>query len=67
MPGTSGLELQMQLIEERSRTPVIFITAFDGPNVRRQARKAGAVAMLGKPFDDTVLIETVRGAIRADA
>jgi len=63
MPGISGLELQARLAEEDCRIPVIFITAYGDPRVRTQAMQAGALVFLGKPFDDKVLIESVRAAL----
>jgi two-component system, LuxR family, response regulator FixJ len=63
MPGMSGLELQAALAEEDRRIPVIFITAYGDAKTRRQAMRAGAVEFLGKPFDDDVLLESVRTAL----
>lgn len=63
MPGISGLELQARLAEQDCRIPIIFITAYGDTRMRSQAMKAGAVVFLGKPFDDKVLIESVRSAL----
>jgi FixJ family two-component response regulator len=63
MPGMSGLELQAALAEEDCRIPIIFITAYGDANTRTQAMRAGAVEFLGKPFDDDVLLESVRAAL----
>jgi FixJ family two-component response regulator len=65
MPGMSGLELLAQLATAEHRIPVIFITAYGTPRVREQARRAGAVQFLDKPFDDELLLEIVRGEIAA--
>jgi two-component system, LuxR family, response regulator FixJ len=64
MPGMSGLELQATLAEEERRIPVIFITAYGDAKTRTQAMRAGAVEFLGKPFDDDVLLESVRTALQ---
>lgn len=61
MPGMTGIELQARLATEGHRIPVIFITAFGCPRLRDQARQLGAVQFLDKPFDDEVLLETIRG------
>jgi FixJ family two-component response regulator len=61
MPGMTGIELQARLATEEHRIPVIFITAFGSPRLRDQARQLGAVQFLDKPFDDEVLLETIRG------
>jgi FixJ family two-component response regulator len=63
MPGMSGLELQAQLNAERCRIPTIFITAHGDTKLRMQALRAGAVEFLAKPFDDEVLLESVRAAL----
>ena len=63
MPGISGLELQSKLNAEHCRIPTIFITAHGDSNMRMQALKAGAVQFLAKPFDDGVLLESVRAAL----
>jgi FixJ family two-component response regulator len=63
MPGMSGLELQAKLNAEHCRIPTIFITAHGDSKMRMQALRAGAVEFLAKPFDDEVLLESVRAAL----
>jgi FixJ family two-component response regulator len=63
MPGLSGLELQVKLNAEHCRIPTIFITAHGDTKMRMQALRAGAVEFLAKPFDDEILIESVRAAL----
>ena len=63
MPGMSGLELQAKLNAERCRIPTIFITAHGDAKMRMQALRAGAVEFLAKPFDDEVLLTSVRAAL----
>src|ERR1700720_2823474 len=65
MPGMSGLELQTKLNAERCRIPTIFITAHGDAKMRMQALRAGAVEFLAKPFDDEVLLESVRAALES--
>jgi FixJ family two-component response regulator len=65
MPGMSGLELQAQLNAEHCRIPTIFITAHGDTKMRMQALRAGAVEFLSKPFDDEVLLESVRAALES--
>jgi FixJ family two-component response regulator len=64
MPGMSGLELQAKLKAEGSRIPIIFITAHGDAKMKMQVMKAGAVEFLSKPFDDEVLLEKVRPALK---
>jgi FixJ family two-component response regulator len=65
MPGISGLELQAKLNAEHCRIPTIFITAHGDEKMRRQALRAGAVEFMAKPFDDEVLLESVRAALES--
>jgi FixJ family two-component response regulator len=65
MPGMSGLELQAQLNAERCRIPIVFITAHGDAKMRLQALRAGAVEFLSKPFDEEVLLESVRAALES--
>jgi FixJ family two-component response regulator len=65
MPGMSGLELQAKLNAERCRIPIIFITAHGDAKLRIQALRAGAVEFLSKPFDEEVLLESVRAALES--
>jgi FixJ family two-component response regulator len=61
----SGLDLQAKLNAEHCRIPTIFITAHGDARIRMQALRAGAVEFLAKPFDDEVLIESVRAALES--
>jgi FixJ family two-component response regulator len=65
MPGMSGLELQAQLNAEHCKIPIIFITAHGDAKMRMQALRAGAVEFLSKPFDEEVLLESVRAALES--
>lgn len=63
MPGMSGLDLQARLNAEQVRIPIIFITARGDERTRILALRAGAAAFLAKPFDDEVLLRSVRAAL----
>jgi FixJ family two-component response regulator len=60
----SGLDLQVRLNAEQIRIPIIFITAHGEERIRMQALRAGAVDFLAKPFDDEVLLRSVRAALQ---
>ena len=64
MPGMNGLQLQSQLAAEGCGIPIIFITAYDDNDSRRQAMQAGAVAFLGKPFSDEQLLQAISSALQ---
>jgi FixJ family two-component response regulator len=55
----TGIELARQLKAEGFKYPVIFITARDDEQVRRQAQAAGCVAFLIKPFAAKSLIDAI--------
>ncbi len=63
MPGMSGIDLQARLNAEQIRIPIIFITAHGDERLRMQALRAGAADFLAKPFDDEVLLRSVRAAL----
>ena len=63
MPGMSGLELQAKLNAEDCRIPTIFITAHGDTKMRMQALRSGAVEFLAKPFNDDVLLDSIRAAL----
>ena len=65
MPGMSGLELQAVLNSERRGIPIIFLTAHGDAKLRLRALRAGAVEFFSKPFNDEVLIDSIRAAFKA--
>jgi FixJ family two-component response regulator len=66
MQGMTGLELHRRLLAEGVRAAFIFVTAYDTPEARREAREAGAIAYLRKPVDDQALIDAALWAMRAE-
>lgn len=62
--GMSGLDLQRQLVAENSQVPIIFVSAHDEQEARARALRAGAIAFLGKPFNDKVLLDVVHSALK---
>jgi FixJ family two-component response regulator len=62
MPRISGLELQKRLRTTGVTPPIIFLTAFEDPQARREALECGAVAFLQKPVDEEVLFEAIKKA-----
>ena len=59
LPGMTGLDLQEKIPSRGANCPVIIITAHDNSQWREQARKAGAVAYLKKPFGEQLLLDAV--------
>ena len=64
LSGMSGLELQRQLAENDFDLPIIFMTAHERGDQRRQAIEAGAVAFLNKPFDEAELLNAIDTALK---
>jgi two-component system response regulator FixJ len=68
MPDMNGLQLQNELVARRSPLTVIIMTGHGDIPIAVQAMKAGALDFLEKPFDDDVLLDSVRRALdRASA
>jgi len=65
MSGLSGLEVQSALASRRLDYPIIVVTAHGDVATTRAALKAGAFDFIEKPFDDELLLRTVRAASEA--
>lgn len=63
MPGIDGVELQRQLKAKGSTLPVIVMTGHGDIALAVEAMKAGAVDFLEKPFDDEVMIASIKTAL----
>jgi len=65
LPGTSGLELQEQLLTADG-PPIIFISGHGDIPSSVRAMKAGAIEFLPKPFNDQELLQAIDAAIARD-
>lgn len=61
--GMSGVELQKRLLAERSRVPIIFITAHDDPGPRAHAEAGGCVGFFRKTDPGKQIIEAIRNVV----
>ena len=64
LPGMSGLDLQQRLIAKPTPIPVVFVSAHDEAMMQASALRAGAVAFLKKPFDNSTLLDVLSRSIR---
>jgi len=64
MPGMSGIDLLRRLKDLKVEAPVIVITGHGDIALAVEAMKIGAADFLEKPFDDEVLLASVRSALR---
>jgi two-component system response regulator FixJ len=63
MPEVSGIDLLHRLKELRVDVPVIVITGHGDVPLAVEAMKIGAFDFLEKPFDDEMLLASVRSAL----
>lgn len=64
MPGLSGIDLLKRLRELKVTLPVIVITGHADVPLAVEAMKIGALDFLEKPFDDEVLLASIRTALK---
>ena len=66
MPGMSGLELQEDLQNHEITIPIIIITGHGDVPMSVRAMKAGATDFIEKPFNDELLLDSIRNALLVD-
>jgi two-component system response regulator FixJ len=64
MPGLTGIDLLRRLEELKVGVPVIVVTGHGDIPLAVEAMKVGAIDFLEKPFDDEVLLASVRSALK---
>ncbi len=64
MPGMSGLELYQQLSQMDFHMPVIIITGHGDISMAVKALKDGIFDFVEKPFDDKIILDSIRMAIQ---
>ncbi len=67
MPDISGIDLLRAVHERKPGLPVIVITGHGDVPLAVEAMKLGATDFLEKPFDDDLLIASVRSALSQEA
>jgi len=64
MPGISGLALYKKLEQMKFQLPVIIITGHGDITMAVSALKDGVFDFVEKPFDDEVILESIRMAVQ---
>jgi two-component system response regulator FixJ len=67
MPDMDGLEMQEELAKRNIEVPVIVVTGHGDVPLAVRAMKAGAADFIEKPYDDEVLLGSVRRALASGA
>jgi FixJ family two-component response regulator len=60
MGGISGIELRRRLSAVNERTPVIFITAHDSPEIKAEAIASGCAGYFGKTASGAEIVDLIR-------
>jgi FixJ family two-component response regulator len=64
LPGMNGLDLQQRLIARPTPMPIVFVSAHEEAMTLAYAMRAGAIAFLKKPFDNSTLLDALSRSIR---
>ena len=60
MPGMDGLELQRHLAGTDPQIQIVFVTAYRTAEIHEEAMRAGAIAVVSKPFSEEELVSAIR-------
>lgn len=63
MPGMTGLDLQVRLLQLDCRVPVIVITAYDEAETRTRCLAMGASHYFRKPVEGDDLLDAIRSVV----
>jgi FixJ family two-component response regulator len=66
MPGINGLDLKQWLADSDHRVPIIFVTGFDDLTDEERSIMEGAVDILRKPVNPTLLLAAIDQALARD-
>lgn len=66
MPGISGLELQLTLIDRQINMPMIFITGHGDVPMAVDAMRNGALDFIRKPFREQELLDRINEAFAVE-
>jgi len=64
LPDNNGFDLFLSLRKKDANLPCVLITSYGSSKLREEALKLGFNAYLDKPFDNSVLIATLREVLK---
>jgi two-component system, cell cycle sensor histidine kinase and response regulator CckA len=67
MPGITGTDLTRKLLAIRADIPVVLMTGHYETIAEKEARAAGAMALLTKPFGSEEIARMVRAVFENEA
>jgi FixJ family two-component response regulator len=67
LKAMTGIELHQRLVSAGSRVPVIYLTAFDDPSARAEAKRAGCAGFFRKTDSAAEIVEAIKHAITPPA
>ena len=65
MPGSTGLELQ-DALRENANPPVVMLSGHADATMAERAVAGGAIAVLSKPVDESLLLSALESALDRD-
>ena len=63
MPKKSGIEVLRWLRSQKKNTPFIIHTGFGSKELANEAQKLGIFALIEKPWNEDVFLNTMKNAI----
>lgn len=63
MPKLDGIEVAKEIRKFDARTKIIFITAFQGPEISKEAAKYDIVDYIVKPVSTQYILEVIQNAL----
>ncbi|MGM5480833.1 MAG: response regulator [Nanobdellota archaeon] len=64
MPGMDGLNAMQHILQEFSHAKVVMCTALKEPEEEAQAKEAGAVGYIKKPFSKEDIVSTIKDQLK---
>ena len=66
MPGLTGTELVVRLLDSRPTLPIVLMSAYSTDQLRARGLEDCPVPLLTKPFDDVQLVTLMKSVLGAN-